>query len=297
MDSSGPSSRKRITETTTPANNNDKKKNYNYNHNHNHNNHNKLEKKDTLDTLYPSLSLAQYASTSGSMAKPVSTSTSMPASTETAADTIELLESRLRRIEYLLTGEASWTGEPPRITTATGVGRGEKPATARLAELEYELKALANKVPAVRDVLGLYSRFPDLFQSIHNTNSTTSSSPSPTPALPTTLSQQALTSIILSYASAFPETASRLTSLKDLPIPPASLSASLIELQPRLDRLAAVQEQQALEIAELRARSALVAKRWVEVGVLGGSEVWAEWEGRIERVERGVRRLEGRREG
>lgn len=58
-----------------------------------------------------------------------------------------------------------------------------------------------------------------------------------------------------------------------------------------------MQEQQALEIAELRARSALVAKRWVEVGVLGGSEVWAEWEGRIERVERGVRRLEGRREG
>ncbi|KKZ63680.1 hypothetical protein EMCG_01987 [[Emmonsia] crescens] len=231
------------------------------------------------------------------MATPASTSTSMPASTETAADTIELLESRLRRIEYLLTGEASWTGEPPRITTATGVGRGEKPATARLAELEYELNALANKVPPVRDVLGLYSRFPDLFQSIHNTNSTTSSFPSPTPALPTTLSQQALTSIILSYASAFPETASRLTSLKDLPIPPASLSASLIELQPRLDRLAAVQEQQALEIAELRARSALVAKRWMEVGVLGGSEVWAEWEGRIERVERGVRRLEGKREG
>lgn len=57
-----------------------------------------------------------------------------------------------------------------------------------------------------------------------------------------------------------------------------------------------MQEQQAAEIAELRARSALVAKRWVEVGVLGGSEVWAEWEGRIEKVERAVRRLEGRRE-
>ncbi|OJD23794.1 hypothetical protein ACJ73_04854 [Blastomyces percursus] len=224
------------------------------------------------------------------MTNPASASepTSMPTTTETAADTIELLESRLRRIEYLLTGEASWTGEPPRLTTATGIGEGEKPATTRLAKLEYELKTLANRVPAVRAVLSLYSRFPDLFQSIHPTNTPSSSFASHPPTVPTSLSQQALTSIILSYASAFPETASRLTSLKDLPIPPASLSASLIELQPRLDRLAAVQEQQAAEIAELRARSALVAKRWVEVGILGGSEVWAEWEGRIERVERGV---------
>ncbi|EEH32974.1 hypothetical protein PAAG_04027 [Paracoccidioides lutzii Pb01] len=223
------------------------------------------------------------------MSNPTSaSSTSLPASTETAADTIELLESRLRRIEYLLTGEASWTGQRPRIPTVSGACR--KPATTRLAELEYELNGLARTVPAVRDVLALYSRFPDLFQSIPDTTSTsTSANPQ---SIPTTLPLPALTSIILSYASAFPETASRLTSLKDLPIPPAALSASLIELQPRLDRLAAVQEQQAAEIAELRARSALLAKRWVEVGVVGGSEVWGEWEGRVERVEKAVRRLE-----
>ncbi|PGH12296.1 hypothetical protein AJ79_04362 [Helicocarpus griseus UAMH5409] len=225
---------------------------------------------------------------------------STPASTDTAADTIELLESRLRRIEYLLTGEASWTGEQPRIAATTGSSSsssGEKPATTRLAELEYELKGLASKVPAVRDVLGLYSRFPDLFQSIPSPNPSakpSNNTANPNPQVPTTLSQQALTSIILSYASAFPETASRLTSLKDLPIPDASLSTSLVELQPRLDRLAAVQEQQAEEVAQLRARSALLAKRWVEVGVVGAGEVWGEWEGRVERVERGVRRLEGR---
>ncbi|KAK2748022.1 hypothetical protein FQN55_004571 [Onygenales sp. PD_40] len=225
----------------------------------------------------------------------MSLSTSPPPSpstgtdTDTAADTIELLESRLRRIEYLLTGEASWTGESGiRNGNVSGSGSsGEQQlATTRLAELEYELKSLAKKVPAVRDVLALYTRFPDLFQ------------PTPPTTIPTTLPPQALTSIILSYASAFPETASRLTSLKDLPIPAASLSAALIELQPRLDRLAAVQTQQAEEVAELRARSALVAKRWVEVGVVGGSEVWGEWEGRVEGVERGVRRVEGiRREG
>ncbi|KAK2794020.1 hypothetical protein FQN50_009954 [Emmonsiellopsis sp. PD_5] len=216
------------------------------------------------------------------------TSPPPPPSSDTAADTIELLESRLRRIEYLLTGEASWTGESGvRNWNVAGAGGNanseQQPATTRLAELEYELKSLAKKVPAVRDVLALYTRFPDLFQ------------PTPPTTTPTTLPPQSLTSIILSYASAFPETASRLTSLQDLPIPPAALSAALIELQPRLDRLAAVQAQQAAEVAELRVRSALVAKRWVEVGVVGGSEVWGEWEGRVEGVERGVRRVEGGR--
>jgi hypothetical protein len=99
---------------------------------------------------------------------------------------------------------------------------------------------------------------------------------------------------VLAYASAFPETASRLTSLQDLPIPPASASASLIELQPRLDRLARVQEQQAAELADLRARSALLMKRWVEVGIVGGGELWAEWEGSVERAEKAVRRMEAR---
>ena len=54
-----------------------------------------------------------------------------------------------------------------------------------------------------------------------------------------------------------------------------------------------MQAAQADEIAELRARSAVVVKRWMEVGVVGGGEVWGEWEGRVEGVERAVRRVEG----
>ena len=132
---------------------------------------------------------------------------------------------------------------------------------------------------------GIDALFPDLFQS-----------PITPSSIPTTLSPQALASIVLSYASAFPETASRLTSLKDLPIPPASASASLVELRPRLEKLAEVQREQASEVAELRARSAVLIKRWMEVGVLGGGEVWSEWEERVEGVERGVRRAERERE-
>lgn len=47
-------------------------------------------------------------------------------------------------------------------------------------------------------------------------------------------------------------------------------------------------------MAELRTRSARVIQRWYEVGVLGGSECWSEWEGRVVEVEKRVRREEGR---
>lgn len=98
--------------------------------------------------------------------------------------------------------------------------------------------------------------------------------------------------MVLSYASAFPETASRLTSLNDLPIPPAELSASLTELQPRLDKLAIVQDEQAREVSRLRTRSAILAQRLVEVDLVGSNEVLAEWEERIERNARDIKRLE-----
>lgn len=47
-------------------------------------------------------------------------------------------------------------------------------------------------------------------------------------------------------------------------------------------------------MAELRARSAKAIQRWYELSVLGESECWTEWEGRIVEVEKRVRREEGR---
>lgn len=114
--------------------------------------------------------------------------------------------------------------------------------------------------------------------------------------IPDGLTIQNLASIVLSYASAFPETASRLSSLNDLPVPDARSSASLIELQPRVDELARIQAEQAREVAALRVRTARVLQRWYEVGVVGGGECWAEWEGRLEDVEREVTRAEVVRE-
>ncbi|KAI1922767.1 hypothetical protein LOZ58_001996 [Ophidiomyces ophidiicola] len=202
--------------------------------------------------------------------------------TSTAADTISLLETRLRRVEYLLTGRTSWSGEPERVSAPPAAAA--ETVAARLAGLERELKVLSAQAPAVQDVLKLYARYPDLFQTSDPTT------------VPSTLSTPSLASIVLSYAAAFPETASRLSSLQDLPVPPASASTGLIELRPRINRLLKEQEVQADEVAELRVRSALLMQRWIEVGIVGGGELWGEWEDRVTRAERAVRRLERQRE-
>lgn len=231
-----------------------------------------------------------------------------------AGATIELLEARLRRLSYLLGGATDWTGVP---VLPEKPASHEDSVSRQLARLERELAKLSRNVPAVRDVIQLRmsssegcftpldrdtsvlrspiyvnenyanaafhyvdDQFPDLFQT-------------PTPKdVPEGLSSRSLASIVLSYATAFPETSSRLTSLNDLPIPDAESSAALVELQPQLDRVAAVQAQQAQDISELRVRTARVLQRWYEVGLVGSGECWAEWEGRIEDVEREVRRRE-----
>ncbi|KAJ5609597.1 hypothetical protein N7528_010164 [Penicillium herquei] len=194
-----------------------------------------------------------------------------------AGATIELLEARLRRLAYLLGGATDWTGSP---TAPEKPASHDETVSRRLVRLEREMERLSRNVPAVRDVIQLHDRFPELFQT-----------PNPQP-IPEGLSPRTLASIVLSYATAFPETASRLTSLNDLPIPDPESSAALIELQPQMDRVAQTQIEQAAAISELRIRTAQVLQRWYEIGLVGSGECWAEWEGRLEGVEREVRRRE-----
>ena len=94
----------------------------------------------------------------------------------------------------------------------------------------------------------------------------------------------------MASASAYPSTASRLTSILDVPIPPAELSAQLIDLQPRIAKVEALQAAQNADIAELRERSAAIIQRWYAVDILRAGESWAELEGRVEQVEQKVRR-------
>jgi uncharacterized coiled-coil protein SlyX len=75
-----------------------------------------------------------------------------------------------------------------------------------------------------------------------------------------------------------------------VPIPPAELSAQLIDLQPRITKVEALQAAQNSDIAELRTRSAAVIQRWYTLDILQAGESWAELESRVEQVEQKVRR-------
>lgn len=95
-------------------------------------------------------------------------------------------------------------------------------------------------------------------------------------------------------APAFQSTTSQLNSLSDLPVPPTDGFASLIALQPRISQVEQRQIQQAMEISELRKRSGALILRWHEIFVLGQGRCWAEWDTRMTRAERSVRREEVR---
>lgn len=114
---------------------------------------------------------------------------------------------------------------------------------------------------------------------------------------PSQLDLPALRATVLSQAAAFPSTVSALTTItSDTPLPDPSLSADLVAQLPRMKALEAVQLAQEAEIAELRARGEAVVRAWyAELVVRYGAEV-ADVEGRIEGVERALRRVEKARE-
>lgn len=99
-----------------------------------------------------------------------------------------------------------------------------------------------------------------------------------------------LKSIILSSASSYQLTASRLTSILDVPVPDAESSSYLVELQPRVARLELLQAEQEKQVSELKKRSAAVLQRWYAVDVLGVGDCWAEAENRVTAIEQAVRR-------
>ncbi|KAI9648984.1 hypothetical protein NHQ30_001550 [Ciborinia camelliae] len=189
---------------------------------------------------------------------------------KTASETIDLLEARLRRIEYAVCGHID--------TTSLTTSDVSISAYERLAELEHVLHGLASNSRVIQELLKLHARYPDLFKSIDPDQ------------IPTTLDTSSILSIILASASSYPSTASRLTSILDMPIPSAESSAQLIDLQPRIAKIEALQMAQNAELSALRQRTAAVIQRWYTVDVLRTGESWAELEGRVQQVEQKVRR-------
>lgn len=192
------------------------------------------------------------------------------------------LESRLQHLEFLLLGSTDPFGQPVPALKSTSE---DDTVASRLAKLAKQLRKLSDGSALVRSVLGLQNRHPDLLTPSLESDLET----------PSTLDPGAAAAIVLAHASAFPQTASRLTSLKDLPVPPAAKSALLVDLSPRVEEASKVQERQMKEVSELRVRSAMLVERWLGLQI-GMGECWAEWEGRLATVERGLRRVEIMRE-
>ncbi|KAH6628888.1 hypothetical protein F5144DRAFT_605000 [Chaetomium tenue] len=190
---------------------------------------------------------------------------------QTTLDTISLLEARLRRIEHILYGPTTAPTEPPQESAITS-----------LAELERRFNQLLHRFRVYAEILKIYKSHPTLFQP-----------PTATDTLPPTqLPPDAVRATVLAYASAFPTVASSLTAATaDSPIPDATQSAALAALGPRMRGAAALQHAQAREMSELRARSEVAVRAWYEGGVLKYGMVLADVEGRLERVDRGVRRV------
>ncbi|KAF6225588.1 hypothetical protein HO133_009588 [Letharia lupina] len=196
---------------------------------------------------------------------------------KTALATLDSLEARLQKVHWYLSGSEEVEDTLKQVAAQ---GRDDT-VQARLARLENNLGKLSSRSPVVRDLLKLHASHPDFF---HPT----------TTDVPTTLSTPEILAIVNSCAPSYQTTASRLNAIKDLPIPPAAASASLVALQPRLSKLEHLQNEQARDMAGLRKRSARAIQRWYELGVLGESDCWTEWEGRVVEVEKRVRREEGR---
>lgn len=75
-----------------------------------------------------------------------------------ASATIELLEGRLHRLEYLLTGDSQWTGQQ---RVASPPATAEDTVTRRLTHLEKTLNDLVQSNSAVRDLLRLRKHLSD----------------------------------------------------------------------------------------------------------------------------------------
>jgi len=193
---------------------------------------------------------------------------------DTPGHSLDSLEARLQRIGYALNGDQEIEDAATTPTSADGT------AASRLRKLELQMQTLASKSSTVDQVLKLQAQHPHLFTQANSAEQ------------PNTLSLPSQAALVLSHAQLYSKISGQLQSLQETSVPDPTSASKLRELQPRIDRAAARQEQQAAELAELRSRSAAAVERWYETGVLGMAEQWAGWEERMRDVEIVVRRLE-----
>ncbi|KJZ72535.1 hypothetical protein HIM_08059 [Hirsutella minnesotensis 3608] len=188
---------------------------------------------------------------------------------QTTLSTIAFLESRLLRLEHLLYGP-----------TASHPAPQNESVVWRMGQLEKRFSLMLSRVRVYGDLIKIYTSNPDFFHA-----------PAPSDP-PSQLSIDAVRSMVLASASAYPAALSSLTAVKDSPIPDTSDSTALISMTERMKGLEATQRAQVAEMAELRQRSEAIIRSWYEGSLLSGSRFMADVESRIEEIETQVRRKE-----
>jgi hypothetical protein len=198
----------------------------------------------------------------------------MAVTNDTPVHSLDSLEARLHRISYALNGDQ----DIEEASTTPSLENGT--AASRLRNLERQMQTLASKSSVVDQVLKLQSKHPEIFTGANGAEQ------------PNTLPLPSQAALVLSHAKLYSTISGQLQSLQESSVPKSTSASKLRDLQPRIDKAAARQEQQAIELAELRSRSAAAVEKWYETGVLGMAERWAEWEERMRDVEIVVRRME-----
>lgn len=95
--------------------------------------------------------------------------------------------------------------------------------------------------------------------------------------------------VILAAATSYPQTASSLTSVIDMPVPSTALSSRIISAQPELTKLEVVQDLQMKQVNDLKRRSVAVLQRWYSTDIVRAGEYWADVESRVSGIEQKVR--------
>ncbi|THW19271.1 hypothetical protein D6D23_07330 [Aureobasidium pullulans] len=191
---------------------------------------------------------------------------------DVAFQTLDALEQRLQRVRFLLYGSAAAAAadnddQTPTDTTITQT----QSIASRLQALQSSFNSVLSDSKSAQAIVALQS------QHQHDGPDMTS---------------DALAALVLSHAPSYQATAARLTSLQDTPVPNSSALAALVELHPRLERVATRQDDQQLSIAQLRHQSLALLGRWYHLGIIGMDDCWTEWEARLMDQEKLVRRAE-----
>ncbi|KAJ4984453.1 nuclear distribution protein [Stagonosporopsis vannaccii] len=187
--------------------------------------------------------------------------------------TFTLLESRLARLEYLLSGP---TRAPEDAAQAV---------PDRIRSIEQSLQQLAGKTALLDNVKELLSRHKDVL--------TPAPFPSDSTNAPLSGAQKAV--LVVERAPAFATTASQLKALDDQPVPGTDGFVKLAQLRPRIAAAEQRQLQQALKIAELRRRSGLLVQRDKQVHWVAAARCWAGYQERLVAGYRALQREEKRR--